>query len=120
MVSMYAHTVSYFHAAAGDIGMPSFEVTGADSFARRREAVEEFRRQGGVLVGTDAALEGAVLGEVNHVVHYDVPSNRMALEQRNGRFDRFGREIECEMYVLRDDSGALPSERQNIEQICAE
>jgi len=50
---MYNDTVSYLHTAIGDIGIPSFKITGGVAFAERQALVGRFLRLGGVLVGTD-------------------------------------------------------------------
>ena len=76
------------------------------SFTDRQATVEQFVRQGGLLIGTDAALsEGIELGQVTDAIYYDLPANPMAPEQRRGRFDRYGRKTPCTVYLLRDESG---------------
>ena len=75
-------------SADSGIGITLFKVTGAMSFTDRQATVEQFVRQGGLLIGTDAALsEGIELGQVTDAIYYDLPANPMALEQRLGRFD---------------------------------
>src|SRR5262249_24609084 len=107
--SMYADTAAYLHTAIDDLGLSLFKVTGASSFTERQVTVERFVEKGGVILGTDGALsEGIAIPQVTHVVHYDLPSNPVVLEQRRGRFDRFGRNKPLTMYVLRDESQAAP------------
>jgi len=114
--SMYNDTVSYLHTAIEDIGIPSFKITGEVTFSERKAVVNLFLKSGGVLIGTDGGLsEGIELTEVSYVIHYDLPSNPMIFEQRRGRFERYGRDTPCKVYLLRDESGVLPLESRLIE-----
>ena len=114
--SMYNDTVSYLHTATEDIGIPSFKITGAVTFTERQAAVNRFLKSGGVLIGTDGGLsEGIELTKITHVIHYDLPSNPMIFEQRRGRFERYGRDTPCKVYLLRDESGILPLESRLVE-----
>ena len=116
--SMYVDTVEYLHSALEYAGTPVFKITGRDSFAGRAGIVEGFRRAGGLLVGTDGGIsEGIELRDVTHVIHYDVPTNPMTMEQRRGRVDRYGRTTPCTMYLLRDDSGAITFESEVIDRL---
>jgi superfamily II DNA/RNA helicase len=117
---MYADTLSYLYSATDDLGIQVYKATGVDSFAERQATIQGFLEQGGLLVSTDAGLEGATLQEVAHVIHYDLPSNPKILDQRLGRFDRYGREVPCTMYLLRDESGAMPVEFPPTDSIISE
>ncbi len=44
----------------------------------------------------------------------------MVFEQRRGRFERYGREAPCKVYVLRDESGVLPLESRLIELVTSQ
>ena len=115
---MYVDTVAYLHSALQGAGTSVFKITGRDSFADRAAIVEEFGDVGGLLVGTDGGIsEGIELRDVNHMIHYDVPTNPMTMEQRRGRVDRYGRTAACTMYVFRDDSGAIPFEVKAVDRI---
>ena len=95
-----------------------FKLTGRDSFADRTAIVEQFRRVGGLLVGTDGGIsEGIELGDVTHVVHYDLPLSAEAVEQRFGRLDPYGRTGPLTMYTFLDDSGAIPSEVERSDRL---
>lgn len=116
--SMYAETVSYLHTALEDLGLGLFKLTGASSFAERDATVDQFLREGGVILGTDAAIsEGIAMPNVSSVVHYDLPSTALAMARRCGRFDRFGRTAPLTMFVLKDESEVLAIESRLIEQI---
>ncbi|MCC7536068.1 MAG: hypothetical protein IT379_07635 [Deltaproteobacteria bacterium] len=47
---------------------------------------------------------------VDAAVHFDLPASQAAFAQREGAYHRYGREIPCEIYFLRDESGASPVE----------
>jgi ATP-dependent helicase YprA (DUF1998 family) len=68
----------------------------------RQNTLAAFSSSGGVLTATRAAMsEGAALSEVTHVVLYDLPGSPVALQQVLGRFDRFGRRTQLNVYALR-------------------
>lgn len=116
--SMYLDTVDYLHSALEYAGTHALKITGRYSFAGRAAIVEGFRRDGGLLVGSDGGIsEGIELGDVTHVIHYDVPTNPMTMEQRRGRVDRYGRTSPCTMYLFRDDSGAITFESEVIDRL---
>jgi superfamily II DNA/RNA helicase len=120
IVSRYADTVAYLNSTLQGGATPVFKLTGRDTFADRTATVEQFRREGGVLVGTDGGIsEGIELGDIPHVVHYDLPLSAEAVEQRRGRVDRYGRTGPLTMYVFLDDSGAIPSEVEASDRLNA-
>jgi superfamily II DNA or RNA helicase len=110
--SCYADTVSYLHSAFEDTGIPAMRFTGSSSPSDRHEVLERLMQHGGVLIATDAVMEGFALTRVEHVIYYDLPQSRAVLEQRRGRFDRFGRTLPCTLYLLLDESGALVQEAE--------
>jgi SNF2 family DNA or RNA helicase len=57
---------------------------------RKRNAIQRFRDEGGVLVATDAGSEGLNLQFAHVLVNYDLPWNPMRVEQRIGRVHRLG------------------------------
>ena len=117
ILSMYVDTVAYLDSALRDAGTSVFKITGRDTFADRAAIVQEFGQVGGLLVGTDGGIsEGIELRDVAHMIHYDLPTNPMTMEQRQGRVDRYGRTAPCTMYLLRDDSGAIPFEFEAVER----
>jgi superfamily II DNA or RNA helicase len=118
ILSMYVDTVTYLHSALQDAGTTVFKITGRDSFADRAAIIEEFRNAGGLLVGTDGGIsEGIELRDVAHMIHYDVPTNPMTMEQRRVRVDRYGRTAPCTMYLFRDDSRAIPFESEVVDRL---
>ena len=76
-------------AAAGHHGVVVLH--GGLSPAERTLAQQDFNRQGGILLATDAASEGLNLHHrCRVVIHYELPWNPSRLEQRAGRVDRLG------------------------------
>lgn len=113
--SIYADTVAYLYSALEDADTSVFKITGRDSFADRAAIAEKFQRGGGLLVGTDGGIsKGIELQDVTQVIHYDLPASPIIMEQRCGRFDRYGRTNPCTMYLFRDDSRAITFESEVI------
>ncbi|WP_135823669.1 DEAD/DEAH box helicase [Halorussus ruber] len=65
---------------------------GGHSSEEKEAIVEDFRREGGILVSTDAMNEGRNLQFCNIMVNYDLPWNPMKVEQRIGRVHRIGQD----------------------------
>ncbi len=63
---------------------------GGHSSEEKEQIVENFEKEGGVLVSTDAMSEGRNLQFCNILVNYDLPWNPMRVEQRIGRVHRIG------------------------------
>jgi SNF2 family DNA or RNA helicase len=72
------------------LGLRPVSFHGELSPGRRRNALEEFRKGGDVLVLTDSGSEGLNLQFAHVVVNYDLPWNPMRVEQRIGRVHRIG------------------------------
>lgn len=68
---------------------------GGDSEADRTKMTTRFTTENNIiLVSTDAAAEGLNLHQrCHHLIHFELPFNPNRLEQRNGRIDRYGQEV---------------------------
>lgn len=64
--------------------------TGILSVDRRKALVDYFRKEGKIMIATEAAAEGINLQFCSMVVNYDLPWNPQRVEQRIGRCHRFG------------------------------
>lgn len=117
VISAYVDTLSYLHSAADDLGISSFKVTGESRFPERLATIKKFAEQGGLLIATDAGLEGVDIIEEIQIIHYDLPWSSITIDQRIGRFNRYDRKAPCTMYVLRDESGVIPVESAPIDHI---
>ncbi len=73
---------------------------GGHSSQEKEQIVENFEREGGVLVSTDAMSEGRNLQFCNILVNYDLPWNPMRVEQRIGRIHRIGQKRDVYIFNL--------------------
>ncbi len=71
-------------------------IAGEDDERTRARHIDRFSKESGlVLVSTDATAEGLNLHERCHyLIHVELPYNPNRLEQRNGRIDRYGQELD--------------------------
>ena len=69
-----------------------------------QDIVEQFGNETSkirLLVCSDVASEGINLHYFSHrMIHYDIPWSLMVFQQRNGRIDRYGQQIQPEIYYL--------------------
>jgi SNF2 family DNA or RNA helicase len=86
--------------SARRLDQPVHVVNGDLSSEQKDAVVEEFEREGGVLVATDSISEGRNMQFCNVLVNYDLPWNPMKVEQRIGRVDRIGQHREVHVYNL--------------------
>lgn len=66
----------------------------------RQEVLDEFKRNGKLLVMTNAGREGLNIQEANVVIHYDQDYTASGMEQRNGRSHRLGQDKHVRVYHL--------------------
>jgi len=71
-------------------------LSGNDTDKVRLEITDRFRTETNlILVSTDTAAEGLNLQQrCHHLIHLELPFNPNRLEQRNGRIDRYGQELD--------------------------
>jgi superfamily II DNA/RNA helicase len=112
VISFCLDSLNYLQSAVSDLDIAAELITGGQSFSEREQSINRFLKEGTLLLATDAVMEGFALPQVNDVIHFDLPQNPRTLMQRQGRFDRIGRNEPLVMYYLRDTSGALPLEQQ--------
>lgn len=69
-----------------------------------QQTVEQFGNESSkirLLVCSDVASEGINLHYFSHrMIHFDIPWSLMVFQQRNGRIDRYGQQIQPEIYYL--------------------
>lgn len=106
--SQYAATSNYLYDKLANqraIRLPVMLVTGdqcKDKDGRssdKTELIQEFRRNGGILISTDVLSAGQNLQNAQFVANYDFPWNPVVLIQRIGRIDRMGSEHKV-VYVI--------------------
>lgn len=105
-------TAQYLATALDRRAVPVFGLEASMPLAERMAIADRFRATGGVLLTTAAAIEGLDLAFVEQCIHYDLPVNLKALEQRVGRFLRVGRVKPFRSVALRDSQAALTWEEQ--------
>lgn len=81
--------------------------------------IEEFGNEKSpvrLLIATDVASEGINLHYLSHrLIHFDIPWSLMALQQRNGRIDRYGQEEQPQIrYLLTRSSNPRMDEVERI------
>ncbi|MEO0968334.1 MAG: SNF2-related protein, partial [Cyanobacteria bacterium J06639_18] len=87
--------------------------------------IEEFGNEKSplrILVATDVASEGINLHYLCHrLIHFDIPWSLMALQQRNGRIDRYGQECQPQIrYLLTRSDNKKVDEAERIIRILVE
>jgi superfamily II DNA/RNA helicase len=81
--SSYVAAVHALRAALEDESVNSVHVLyGALAQTERWDVVEGFRREGGVLICTDAIAEGLHLGALDACVHFDAPASEIVFQRR--------------------------------------
>jgi hypothetical protein len=109
VLTEYLATPFYVAAEIEILGLPCRLLHGQMSNEDRQSALTSFSTAGGILTATRAAMsEGVALGEVTDLVLYDVPDGKDALLQVLGRFDRFGREAQLNVYILVQSAATTP------------
>lgn len=90
-----------------DLGLKDGAVVTLDggmADVQQMEIIEQFGNEKSklrLLVCTDVASEGINLHYLSHrLVHFDIPWSLMALQQRNGRIDRYGQEQQPQIRYL--------------------
>lgn len=86
----YRDTQDFLVQRLARSGMPVHVFHGSLGAREKRSVLEAFRRDGGVLVSTEAGGLGVNLQFCHVVVNYDLPWNPMRIEQRIGRVQRLG------------------------------
>lgn len=70
------------------------KLSGSKAVDVRSALIEEFERNGQILLATEAAAEGVNLQFCSLVVNYDLPWNPQRIEQRIGRCHRYGQKFD--------------------------
>lgn len=107
IVSSFKDTIQYVNSSVQDLEIPAYSLTSSQEFDDRMGSIKSFQENGGLLIATDAGLEGVALETVAECINYDLPIDTRMFKQRWGRFARFGRKRRFRMVVFRDRSKAL-------------
>jgi superfamily II DNA or RNA helicase len=106
----YRSTLDYLISAMGERNYPVYHLHGGIPSEQRDKALEKFKNSGGVLVRT-AAVEGVSLNFADAVIHYDLPISAGRFSQREGSYDRYGRDRPCTVYVFEDKGHTVALEK---------
>jgi superfamily II DNA/RNA helicase len=97
----YLATLFYLTADIEGRGMKCMLLHGGMSFDERKRTLSSLATVEAILVATRAAIfDHFSLADVTDVVLYDIPANKIVLEQLLRRFDRFGRKAQLTVHVL--------------------
>jgi SNF2 family DNA or RNA helicase len=88
--SEFRHSLEALRDYLEGLGHVTTVYHGGLSGAQRRQALQRFREQGGVLLASEAGGQGLNLQFCSQLVNYDIPWNPTRLEQRIGRVHRYG------------------------------
>ena len=99
-----------------DGGMPDVDLMGIiEDFGNEKSPLR-------LLIATDVASEGINLHYLSHrLIHFDIPWSLMALQQRNGRIDRYGQESQPQIrYLLSRSNNSRMDEVERIIRVLLE
>jgi len=113
----FRNTADYIMSSLEDLNIAVHVLTGSLNIDERCRRLDLFKIGGGILISTDAMLEGVALQFVDEALNYDLPISPIKLEQRWGRFLRIGRKSEFRMVFMRDKSGAFPWEENLLRKL---
>jgi superfamily II DNA/RNA helicase len=112
----YLGTLFYVAAEMESLGKIYHVFHGGMDAESRQSTLATFSSSGGVLTATRAAIsDSAALSEITDLVLYDLPSSPVALQQVLGRFDRFGRRTQLNVYALIPSNSAKSLISQALE-----
>lgn len=117
IVSSFKDTVHYIYSSVQDLDIPAYSLTSSQQFDERMGSIRAFQENGGLLIATDAGLEGVALENVAECINYDLPIDARMFERRRGRFARFGGKGRFRMVVFKDQSEALSLEEDLLKTL---
>lgn len=115
VITAFADTANYLRSALAARDIIVWKAIGGMSPEDRMAQIDQFIQQGGVLVATDAALQGVELSVVDAVVYYDPVRTSQANQARLGRFLRINRTRRLDVFLLSDSSNALPAVNEGFD-----
>ncbi|WP_367389054.1 SNF2-related protein [Lewinella sp. LCG006] len=82
------------------------KISGAKSADQRAALVDYFRKEGSIMIATEAAAEGINLQFCSLLVNYDLPWNPQRIEQRIGRCHRYGQRFDVVVINFLNEANA--------------
>ena len=89
IVSSFVDSAFYIFANIDDSETPLYLMTGSSKIAERLTKLDNFEKNGGVMIVTAALTEGINYRNLAEIINYDAPTNMNTFEQRWGRLHRF-------------------------------
>ena len=106
VVTEYVGTLFYLATEIESLGQTCYVFHGGLNADGRQNTLALFSKDGGILTATIAIMStGLALPEVTDLILYDIPDSEFALQQVLGRFDRFGRSTQLNVYALLPSDG---------------
>ncbi len=101
VLTNYLATLYYLAEGIEGLGLKCHLLHGGMSNDDRHHSVAAYLSGAGVLLATNAVMvEGLSLADVTDLIFYDVPTNKIAIQQVLGRFDRITRLKQLDVHVL--------------------
>jgi len=101
VLTNYLSTLYYLAAEIEGRDISCQLIHGSMGQDERQESLRKFMNAGGILLATSAVMsEGLNLRDVTDLVLYDLPRNRLAIQQLFGRFNRLGRRGRLTIHAL--------------------
>lgn len=94
----FVATQTYLQELLVNRGYTVTILNGGMSIDERNAAMQEFKTSTSIFISTDAGGEGLNLQFANIIINYDLPWNPMKIEQRCGRVDRIGQQLDVHIY----------------------
>jgi hypothetical protein len=114
IITRYSSTLDLLETALEQNGIPAISISAKlpseDAFSK----VSSFCQNGGILVSTDASMQGFEFPSPSTVIHYDIPWTPNALAMRINRFQRYGKAGEIEMFAIVESNSPMASKWQEL------
>lgn len=121
--SSYSDTVLYVESALSDRDWDVISLTGSNSAEELTAALQFIKETKRQAILVTSITEGLEVGDMDVLIHYDLPGTETEIEQRRGRFNRWGRGTPLKEFAFWDKSGVLQFEhdllRKYFPSLCA-
>jgi len=114
--SSYSDTVLYVESALSDKDWDVFSLTGSNSAEEITAALQFIKESKRQAILVTSITEGLEVGDMDVLIHYDLPGTETEIEQRRGRFNRWGRRTPLKEFAFWDKSGVLQFEHDLLKK----
>lgn len=123
VLSSYAATISYLTSSLGEQRKDVYQLLGSTSSDQIHIMLSKFRSEGGILIGSTAALAGSDIG-FDELIFYDTLNDPHLIRQviyqllaRNPLHDLEETGMVKRIITLKDKSKIIPSEERRIQKL---